>query len=131
MSSDKTEEGQEQITPPAAVATTNDDNTNNTDGDGGRPATAEEQEKIESFLELLRQQNLNVTSIPLNQPSSNGGGTDTSNTNTGKASSGTAANLIADNALEALSLGGNNKNDNAGRKKHAFWDTQVSWQLVG
>jgi len=106
MSSDKTDEGQaEETTAP--------------------PATAEEQEKIEGFLELLRQQNLNVTSIPLNQPDAGAASDASSNTGAGNGTGtgGTAANLIADNALETLNLGGNNDN-NSGRKKHAFWDTQ-------
>lgn len=33
---------------------------------GGRPPTEDEKEKIDGIIEMLRQQNLNVTSIPLN-----------------------------------------------------------------
>ena len=91
---------------------TNPNNSsNNKDGndpEGGRPAKAEEQEKLTEILNMLRQQNLNVTSIPLNQ---NGGG----------AVSRTSGNVIADNA-------GGFVDD--GKKKHAFWDTQVRFVFV-
>ena len=88
----------------------------------GRPATAEEQEQLNEILTMLRQQNLNVTSIPLNQDSSTNNSTAAESSSQAAVGATTAGNIIADHATAAASAG---DSDSIGRKKHAFWDTQV------
>lgn len=92
--------------------TSTNDTTPSTNS-GGRPATAQEAEQINGILEMLRQQNLNVTNIPMSQNGTVGAG----------AGTGVAGNLIAEN-LDLSGIGGGA--EDGGRKKHAFWDTQVS-----
>lgn len=76
-------------------------NNDKSDPKGGRPATAAETENIQDILAMLRQQNLNVTSLPLNNNTT------------------TSGNVIAENMdLDRL------LNDGDAKKKHAFWDTQ-------
>ena len=79
------------------------DKNNDSGEKGGRPATAEEQANIQGIMEMLRQQNLNVTSVDLPQHQQS-----------------VAANVIPDNDNASARLGADD-----GRKKHAFWDTQV------
>lgn len=106
------------------------DNSNNNPSEepsGGRPATADEQNQINEILTMLRNQNLNASSIPLNQDSNSAvTATATASNGSGNGNDGvvgaTAGNLIAENATGFV---GNEEGDD-GRKKHAFWDTQVS-----
>lgn len=110
------------------------DNSNNNPSEepsgGGRPATADEQNQINEILTMLRNQNLNASSIPLNQDSNSAvTATATASNGSGNGNDGvvgaTAGNLIAENATGFV---GNEEGDD-GRKKHAFWDTQVSMYL--
>lgn len=96
--------------------------TTATNEQGGRPATSQEYEQINGIIEMLRQQNLNVTNIPVNNNSGSAGDAGAS-AGAGGASAGAggvAGNLIAEN-LDLGRIGGGGDD---GRKKHAFWDTQ-------
>ncbi len=98
-------------------------NTNQAPADG-RPATAAEQEQLSDIISMLRQHNLNVTSIPMNQE-----GAATSSDKGGDAAGVSAKNATtAGNVIEENAMGFTEAGD--GKKKHAFWDTQVRSDMV-
>lgn len=111
-----------------STSTTTNDSTNNINIDnndetvmsGGRLPTADERDKINDIIQMLRQQNVNVTSINLNDNSKN----DTSSSSsTSNQMTAVAGNVIGDNNMYLLE---SEEKGDAGLKKHAFWDTQVS-----